>query len=61
MDALAERLDKSSESGSRRRLILARRRIAEIIEVTDQDALGLVAVSCRRGGDLTPRQRDSAP
>ncbi len=42
MDALAERLDNKLREWKPASAELARKRIAEIIEVTDQDALDLL-------------------
>ena len=53
MDALAERLDSKLREWRPETAEIVRRRVAEIIEVTDQDALD-VLLAPRRAGSLGP-------
>jgi hypothetical protein len=46
MDALAERLDSKLREWKPETADLVRRRVAEIIDVTDQDALDLLRSRC---------------
>ena len=61
MDALAERLDSKLREWKPETADLVRRRVAEIIEVTDQDALDVLRSRARRTGNAGPHRWPPKP